>query len=254
MTALANQKFGLKNLVDGLLVTIDYPAAATQVFYKGAAVGLNASGFLVPMAVTTGLRYVGVVDLGNAAKLDTTGFSNGDFLLKVQAGIWNFKNSGSTDAIVQADMGKPVYFVDDQTVAKTDGGVSRPVAGIAIRIEGTEIMVLGGFPFEVLEPSALSGVTAGPPNTVTSGALGLTRTTFVSVTATVAFTLADGLRVNQRKSIRCTVAGSTPVGTLTPATPSGFATILFDAVNETAELEWTGAAWVIVNVNGATPS
>jgi hypothetical protein len=254
MTALAAQRPKVRNLIDGLLLPFEHPCAATQVFYKGAFVGLNASGFLVPMAATAGLRAAGMVDTGQAAKVDTTGLSNGDVVLKVQAAIWNAKNSAAADQITQADMLRPVFFVDDQTVAKTDGGVGRPVAGIAVMLDGGQVMVAVGFPWGVYDLTQLNGSAAGPSNLVTSGALGLTRTTRVSVTGTQAFSLANGTVVGQRKSIRCTVAASTPVGTLTPASASGFTTILFDAVGECAELEWNGTAWELVCTVGATPS
>jgi hypothetical protein len=253
MAPLASHR-KLMNLVDGLLLSFEHPTAATQVFYKGAMVGLNASGYLVPMAATPGLRPVGAVDTGHAARVDTTGQADGETILKVEAAIWNLKNSAAGDAITQADMYKPVYFVDDQTVAKTDGGVARPVAGIAVKLESGQVMVAVGFPFAVLDPNLTGGETPGASNLVTSGAVGLTRSTRLSVTGTVAFTLANGTELGQRKSLRCTIAAGTPVGTLTPASASGFATILFDAVGETAELEWNGTAWEIVNTVGATPS
>ncbi len=104
----------------------------------------------------------------------------------------------------------------------------------------------------VTEAALLTAV----PNTVTSGALGVTtRTTFLSVTGTVAYTLANGTFQGQRKSLRCTVAATSPAGTLTPTTVTGFTSILFDAVEDAVELEWyTTSGWHIVKINGAVAS
>jgi hypothetical protein len=91
--------------------------------------------------------------------------------------------------------------------------------------------------------------------TVTSGALSLyTEVSFISVTGTQAYSLADGLYTGQKKYCRCTVAASTPDGTLTPATPSGFATADFDATEEAYGFVWNGAAWECFYVIGGALS
>jgi hypothetical protein len=43
--------------------------------------------------------------------------------------------------IVQADIGKACFILDDQTVAKTDGGATRSRAGIVEGIEGSGVWV-----------------------------------------------------------------------------------------------------------------
>lgn len=251
MAALTAQR-KIENLNSGLLLPFDYPTKATKVFYKGALTALDATGYLVPAGAVAGQRTAGVVDTGQAEKVDTTGQSDGDTSLKVQAGIFAFKNATAGDALTQAQVGKDVFVLDDQTVAKTDGGGARPVAGQLVKFETGKMWVAVGIR---LFHDVANGVAYVAPTTVTSGAIPVASPlTFLSVTGTVAFTLADGTFAGQRKTLRCTVAASTPAGTLTPATPSGFATILFDAVHEETVLEWTGAAWVIALVVGATPA
>lgn len=91
--------------------------------------------------------------------------------------------------------------------------------------------------------------------TVTSGALSVvTRTSLVSVTGTQAYTLADGTYAGQRKTLKCSVAASTPAGTVTPAHMTGGTSILLDAVTEWVELEWHTGGWVVVALVGATIS
>jgi len=89
--------------------------------------------------------------------------------------------------------------------------------------------------------------------TIVSGAIPLgTSTIAMSVTGTVAYTLADGTRVGQKKDFICTVAASTPDGVLTPANFVDGATLGFNAVGESATLVWTAAGWLVTAINGAT--
>lgn len=77
-----------------------------------------------------------------------------------------------------------------------------------------------------------------------------TRTTILVTTGANALTLADGLYVGQRKTVYMKTDGGD--GTLTPATPLGFATITFNDVRDVAELEWTASGWIIVGSSGPT--
>lgn len=90
--------------------------------------------------------------------------------------------------------------------------------------------------------------------TVTSGALTLTaKTSFLSITGGVAFTLPDGTVVGQEKVIECSVAATSPVGTLTITTPNTAgpggvaepATHAFRAVGARLVLVWLATGWHI---------
>lgn len=74
----------------------------------------------------------------------------------------------------------------------------------------------------------------------------------LDVDGTQALTLADGSFVGQNKHIRCIAAANTPDATLTPDNLADGATIGFDAVDEYVHLRWTGSAWRIVSITGAT--
>lgn len=99
--------------------------------------------------------------------------------------------------------------------------------------------------------------TGAPTETKTSGALTLTTLlSRVSVTGTVAFSLADGTTDGQIKIIECTVAASSPLGTLTVATMDtagggASATFQFNTVNQRLVLQWTGLAWHILSLTTA---
>lgn len=102
---------------------------------------------------------------------------------------------------------------------------------------------------------------AGTSDTATSGTLSLTTfTTYLSVTGTKAFTLPNGSTAGQRKRVVCTVAASTPAGTLTVTTPEDTAglvcasTFFFDAVGQEVVFEWSGSKWRAMQVKRAGSS
>jgi len=84
--------------------------------------------------------------------------------------------------------------------------------------------------------------------------------TKIAVSGTMAFTLANGTAVGQRKKITCESAASTPAATLTIATPdatTGYvcpATFYFDTAGQGVELVWIGAAWRVTGIQRAGAS
>jgi hypothetical protein len=85
--------------------------------------------------------------------------------------------------------------------------------------------------------------------TVTTGVIDPSiEITELSITGTKAFSLADGAQVGDRISIMVVTAESTPAGTLTPATTSGaYATIAFNKVGQTVDLQWAGTTgWAVM--------
>ena len=97
------------------------------------------------------------------------------------------------------------------------------------------------------------GLTATPA-TVTSGAIDITTPiTYDSVPGTQAYSLAAGAQ-GQIKILVCTVAGSTPVGVVTPAASAndGYNTITFKNVGETATLIYANSGWMILSLGGTS--
>ncbi len=91
--------------------------------------------------------------------------------------------------------------------------------------------------------------------TVTSGAISVAaRTTRLSVTGTVAYTLAAPATKGQRKAIHCTVAASTPAGTITVTNLIGGTTLAFNAVDDAVILEECDGKWLITANNSVTVS
>ncbi|WP_066718676.1 MULTISPECIES: hypothetical protein [Hyphomicrobiales] len=112
------------------------PVAANTVIYHGALAALNAAGFAVPGSTSTTLKAAGRAQ--NTAN-NATG-SAGAVKIEIKRGVFRFVNL-PTDPILQADVLSDCYIVDDQTVAKTNGGNTRSKAGRVLEIEGNGVWV-----------------------------------------------------------------------------------------------------------------
>jgi len=112
-------------------LVISYKLAANKV-YKGALVGVNASGYLVPMAHgTANLKFVGVAN----ETVDNSAGNAGDKSINVtKSGSFVFKAvSGFTPA--QADIGKELY-------ANTDWELQIATAGLTTQYKVGRIVSL----------------------------------------------------------------------------------------------------------------
>ena len=108
-----------------------FPVAASTQLYKGALVALDASGDLVPGATATTLTAVGVA----LENVDNTSGAAGDLRCEVSTAPAAFTSAtGGGDDIDGDDVGATVYIVDDESVALTDGGATRSVAGTVYSI------------------------------------------------------------------------------------------------------------------------
>jgi predicted RecA/RadA family phage recombinase len=78
-----------------------------------------------------------------------------------------------------------------------------------------------------------------------AGAVNVTSySTMWTTTGANAGTLANGTRPGQLKEIMLTVDGGD--GTLTPATASGFTTIVFSNIGDMVLLRWTASGWTVL--------
>jgi len=111
--------------------------AAGAVIFGGALVMRNATGYLVPATVATALVGVGC---DNGVVNNTSG-ANGAAVLEYRIGTFRFNNAGAADLIAVADIGKPCFALDDQTVAKTDNTGARSPAGIVADVDANGVWV-----------------------------------------------------------------------------------------------------------------
>lgn len=112
---------------------------ASAQIWAGALVCLDANGFLVPGSTSTTLKAD-----GRASESVKGGATDGAVSCTVDAGVFDFVNSAAADQITLADIGTDCFIVDDQTVAKTNGGNTRSVAGRVVDVEGTVVWVAVG--------------------------------------------------------------------------------------------------------------
>lgn len=113
---------------------LDFARAASVTLYPGAIGCLNSSGLATPGAVATTLLAVGRV---------VRQYTNdaGVVRVEMERGCFKFGNSASSDEITNAEYGKQVWIVDDQTVAKTNGSSARSVAGICRGVDADGVWV-----------------------------------------------------------------------------------------------------------------
>lgn len=115
---------------------LSFPAAAALVL-AGTIVALNTSGYAVGGSTAADLVVVGVAE----ETVDNSAGAAGDLNVPVRRGVFAFANSASADAIANTDYGSTCYLVDNQTVAKTDGGSTRSAAGIVRGVDSNGVWV-----------------------------------------------------------------------------------------------------------------
>lgn len=112
-------------------------AAANAVIFLGGIVCLSATGYATRGATAATLVADGVAREG----VDNTGGVDGAVRLDVEKGTFQFRNSAAADAITLAEIGDDCWIVDDQTVAKTDGGATRSKAGRIVDVDAQGVWV-----------------------------------------------------------------------------------------------------------------
>lgn len=101
-----------------------FPITSGVEITLGTMVAIDAGGNAVPASATAGLTVVGVAwDFQGADSLYVT----------ARRGCFNF-DAATADTPTIADIGKPVYAADAESVANADTG-NRPQAGILLGID-----------------------------------------------------------------------------------------------------------------------
>jgi hypothetical protein len=118
----------------------EHPVLAATKIFAGALVVLDANGYAKPAATATGLIVAGVAQ----APADNSAGASGAVNVRAKAGVFRFANSAAGDAIAAAEIGDDAYIADDQTVAKTNGGGTRSVAGKIVQVDAQGVWVRVG--------------------------------------------------------------------------------------------------------------
>ncbi|MGA7673537.1 MAG: hypothetical protein WCA78_00650 [Rhizomicrobium sp.] len=129
-------------------VDFTYAMTSGKVAFAGAIACLSATGFATPGDTATTLIAVGRFEHG----FDNSGGGDGGAdpttgktKVRVRAGVFRYANSADADAITAAEIGDNCYIVDDQTVAKTNGGTTRSIAGRIVDVDDLGVWVALGF-------------------------------------------------------------------------------------------------------------
>lgn len=125
---------------DAVPVPYKLGIAASTTLLAGTIWCKNAAGYVVPATTATTLVCLG---RGNKSWDNSTG-ANDAFDVDFEAGVFPWENSAGGDEITIADIGNLCFLVDNQTVAKTDGGSTRSKAGVVVDVIGTQVWVQMG--------------------------------------------------------------------------------------------------------------
>lgn len=116
------------------------PMAASTDIPLGAIVSVvSGTGYAINGATALTHLVQGIAKQGK----NNTGAA-GAKTIEYEYGVFPFTNSAGGDEITQADYGKPVFLVDNDTAAKTSGSGTRSVLGICMGLlDGAPLVMIG---------------------------------------------------------------------------------------------------------------
>lgn len=133
MTALTNGR-PTKERSNDLIAA---PVAGGAKIIQGGIAVLNNTGNAVAGFLRNDLITLGVA----RDTVDNTDGNDGDRIVEARKGCFAFENSTAGDLITRLDIGSNAYIIDDQTVAKTDGGGARSSAGRIIDVDADGVWI-----------------------------------------------------------------------------------------------------------------
>ncbi|WP_420996234.1 hypothetical protein ACKI2N_002530 [Cupriavidus sp. 30B13] len=127
-----------RNTTNRAGIDFEFPVAANTKIFAGAIAAIDtATATATKGGTATTLKAVGIAQ----ATADNTGGAAGAIRVRVRRGVWHVANSAAADQITLADVNTDCYLVDDQTVAKTNGGNTRSIAGKVRDVDETGVWV-----------------------------------------------------------------------------------------------------------------
>ena len=140
MTAAAADRILSQHGDQAIVEDYEIPMGASTTIYRGTIVSLDQSGYGFPGTASLVRTPIGV-----ATEQKVNSGAAGAKTIRIQKGCFGFVNSAGDDLVTFADVGRPCYVVDDQTVARTSANGARPFAGRVARIENSLVFVeVGG--------------------------------------------------------------------------------------------------------------
>lgn len=115
-----------------------HPVAANALCRAGTIAVIDANGFAKEGETALGLVAVGIFE----HLVDNRSRADGEQTAQVLRGFARLENSGDSDQLTAADIGRRCFIVDNQTVAKTNGAGTRSPAGIVDGVDDLGVWVL----------------------------------------------------------------------------------------------------------------
>src|SRR5574337_702698 len=119
---------------------ISLGVAATKKIFAGSLVMKTAAGYATPGAAATLGTAIGI-GRSNEDQDNTSGADGAINALIDAYGCYRFANSAAGDAVTIADIGRPCYIVDDQTVARTSNNGARCTAGVVYDVDSSGVWI-----------------------------------------------------------------------------------------------------------------
>jgi len=110
--------------------SINMKVAATTKLFAGAGVCSDALGNAVAASDTAGLATMGIAE----EQVDNSAGAAGDLELRVRKGVFELDTTGA-NAVTAADIGRVVFWLDDQNVVKAAGVTNNIKAGLLDSID-----------------------------------------------------------------------------------------------------------------------
>lgn len=129
---------------------INKPLGASVTVYRGSVAVTDALGNIKNASSLSGSEIVwGLIANAGPGTADTgpgitNGGSSGAVTVEIDTGSFYLANGGNTttDVLTEANVGQVVYLVNETSVAATNGGSSRPIAGTLLNVDASQP---GGF-------------------------------------------------------------------------------------------------------------
>jgi hypothetical protein len=115
--------------------------AAGVTIWDGAMVAIDSSGNCRPARATSSDRVLGPATRRVAPQVGAGAVADGLGVTVDASKIMRYANSAGGDAITVADIDRDCYVVDDQTVARTSAGDTRPRAGRIAAVDSSGVYV-----------------------------------------------------------------------------------------------------------------
>lgn len=107
------------------------PVSASTTIYKGTMVCLDADGYAVPAADTSG--YSGVVGVALEGRNNSSGSDGATKVPIISGRVFRF----TATSLAQTDVGQIMYVVDDQTIDDDPGSTNKIPAGFLVEFVST---------------------------------------------------------------------------------------------------------------------